>query len=40
MVQNRQLRRRETLTVKDHDTEMVGRCKYLGAVISDISDEN
>ena len=39
MVQNRQLRRRETLTVKEHDIEVVKRFKYLGTVINDINDE-
>ena len=39
MVQNRRLRRRETLTVKEHDIEVVKRFKYLGTVINDINDE-
>ena len=41
MVQNRRLRRRESLTVKDHDIEVVRRFtgKYLETVINDISEE-
>ena len=39
MVQNRRLRRRETLTIEDHDIEVVRRFKYLGTVINDVSDE-
>ena len=38
-VQNRRLRRRETLTVKDHDIEVVRRFKYQGTIINDINDE-
>ena len=40
MVQKRRLRRRETLTVKDHGIEVVRRFKYQGTVINDTNDEN
>ena len=39
MVQNRRLRRTETLTVMDHNNEVVRRFNYLGTVINDIYDE-
>ena len=39
MVQNRRLRKIETLTINDHDTEVVRRFKFLGTVINDINDE-
>jgi len=39
MVQNKRLGKGGTLTVQDHETEVVRRLKYLGTVISDGNDE-
>jgi hypothetical protein len=39
MVQCRRPSKRETLTVEDHDIEVVTRFKYLGMVLNDTNDE-
>jgi hypothetical protein len=39
MVQNRRLGEGGTLTVEDHNIEVVRRFKYLGTVINDSNDE-
>ena len=39
MVQSRRPRRRGTLTVEDHDIEVVTRFKYLGMVLNDTNEE-
>jgi hypothetical protein len=39
MVQSRRPGRRRTMTVEDHDIEVVTRFKYLGTVLNDTNEE-